>query len=164
MFIIDFKAEDIIGQAPPRVIGATLRCLNTRIPRVANEYVRILEEKVLRHRLIERMGAAHTSSKSCWKLTKRINRIGRELGQYMRNAEKKCQKIMSGQISFSPEASVWIERTQVYRRIRNRGNLKRLARRCGIVDAMSILREEINAQLNMCIKQCNHFCKHGMSY
>jgi hypothetical protein len=92
MFVIDFNAKDIIGQAPPRVIQATLRRLNTRIPRVANKYVRILEEKVLRHRLIERMGAVHTSSKSHQKLTKRINRIDRELGQYMRNAEKKCQK------------------------------------------------------------------------
>jgi hypothetical protein len=49
MFVIDFNAEDIIGQAPPRVIRATLWRLNTRIPRVANKYVRILEEKVLRH-------------------------------------------------------------------------------------------------------------------
>jgi hypothetical protein len=153
MFVIDFNADNIIGQAPPRVIRATLRHLNTRIPRVANEYVRILEEKVLRHRLIERMGAAHPSSKSCRKLTKRINRIDRKLGQYMRNVEKKCQKIKSGQIPFSPEASVWIKRTQVYQsllkyhdgRIRNRGNLKRSTQRCGIVDTMSILREEINA-------------------
>jgi hypothetical protein len=29
---------------------------------------------------------------------------------------------------------------------------------------MSILREEINTQLNMCVKQCDHFRKHGMSY
>jgi hypothetical protein len=139
---------------------------------VANKYVRILDEKVLRHQLIERMGAAHTSSKSRWKMTKRINRIDRELGQYMRHAEKKCRKIKSGRIPFSPEASVWIKRTQVYQsllkyhegRIRNRGNLKRLARQCGIVDAMSISQEEINVQLNVCIKQCDHFCKHGMSY
>jgi hypothetical protein len=67
---------------------------------------------------------------------------------------------------------VWIKRTQVYRsllkchegQIRNRGNLKRLARGCGIVDTMSILQEEINTRLNVCIKQCNHFCKHKMSY
>jgi hypothetical protein len=67
MFVVDFNAKDIIGQAPPRVIRANSRRLNTRITRVANKYVRILEEKVLRQRLIERMGAAHTSSKSCRK-------------------------------------------------------------------------------------------------
>ncbi len=49
MFVVDFNAKDIIGQAPPRAIQATLQRLNTRIPRVANEYVRILEDKVLRH-------------------------------------------------------------------------------------------------------------------
>ncbi len=63
---------------------------------MAKEYVRILEEKVIRHRLIERMRAAHTSSKSCQKLTKHINRIDSELGQYMRHAEMKCQKIKLG--------------------------------------------------------------------
>ncbi len=139
---------------------------------MAKEYVRILEEKTIRHRLIERMGAAHTSSKSCQKLTKCINRIDSELGQYMRHAEMKCCKIKSGRIPFSPEASVWIKQTQVYRsllkyhdgRIRNRGNLKRSARQCRIIDAMSILQEEINARLNACVKQCDHFRKHGMSY
>ncbi len=158
MFVVDFNAKDIIGQAPPRVIRATSRRLNTRIPRVANKYVRILEEKVLRPQLIERIGAAHTSSKSCRKMMKRINRIDRELGQYMRHAEKKCCKIKSGQIPFSPEASVWIKRTQVYRlllkyhkgRIRNRGNLKRLARQCGIVDAVYLARG------NQCTIECVH--------
>jgi hypothetical protein len=69
-------------------------------------------------------------------------------------------------------ASMWIKQTQVYQsllkyhngRIRNRGNLKRSARRCGIIGSMSILQEEMNELLNACIKQCNHFRKHGMSY
>jgi hypothetical protein len=51
----------------------------------------------------------------------------------MLNAEKKCRRIKSGRIPFSPEAALWIWRTQVYRSLiryhdglmQNRGNLKR---------------------------------------
>jgi hypothetical protein len=54
--------------------------MNTKIPRVAAEYVRILEDKVICHRLIERMGAAHRKSRSRALATAYFNRLDRELG------------------------------------------------------------------------------------
>jgi hypothetical protein len=64
---------------------------------------------------------------------------------------------------------MWIKRTQVYKsilkyhagRIRNRGNLKRAARRCGIDHPLSIPIREIYIRLQTCISQCDHFLKHG---
>ncbi len=90
----------------------------------------------------------------------------------MRHAEKKCRWIKSGRISFLPEASLWIKRTQVYQsllkyhagKIRNQGNLKQAAWRCKIQDPMSISLEEIRAHLSTCIDMCDHFRKHGNSY
>ncbi len=79
--------------------------LSRKIPRVAAEYVRILEDKVICHRLIKRMGAAHRKSRSKALATARFNCLDRELGQCMRHAEMKCQKIKSGWIPFSPKAS-----------------------------------------------------------
>jgi hypothetical protein len=114
LFVIEFWAQDIIGSHPPYIVRATSCCLNTRIPRVAAEYVRILEEKVIEHRLIEQVGKAHISSKSLRKVAKRISKIHRELQDYTPHAEKKCRRIKSGRIPFSPEASLWIKRTQVY--------------------------------------------------
>jgi hypothetical protein len=139
---------------------------------VAAEYARILEEKVLAHRLIERMGAAHRKSKSKASAIKRLNKVDKELGQYMRYAERKCRKIKLGRIPFSPEASLWIRRMQVYRsllkyhagRIKNRGNLKRAARRCQITDAMSLPIEEIFLRLKACVDQCDHFRRNGKYY
>jgi hypothetical protein len=104
----------------------------TKIPTVAAEYVRILEEKVLCHQLIQRMGAAHRKSRSRASGTACLSRLDRELGQYMHYAEKKCWKIKSGQILFSPEASLWIRCMQVYQsllkfyagRIKKQGDLK----------------------------------------
>ncbi len=82
-FVIDFCAQDIIGSQPPCVVRMTSHCLNTKIPRVAAEYVWTLVEKVIERCLIERVGKAYTSSRSRWKLTRRFNKIGRELGDYM---------------------------------------------------------------------------------
>ncbi len=100
------------------------------------KYVWILEAKVIKHQLIERVGKAHKSSRSRQKVTKRINKFDRELGDYMQHAEKKCQWIKLGRIPFLPEASLWIKWTQVYHsllrnhagKIRNWGNLKQAAR------------------------------------
>ncbi len=72
------------------VVRAASCCLNTRIPRVAAEYVWILEEKVIEHHLIERVGKTHISRKSRQKAAKCINKIDRELGDYMQHAKKKC--------------------------------------------------------------------------
>jgi hypothetical protein len=90
----------------------------------------------------------------------------------MLNAEKKCRRIKSRRISFSAEAALWIRRTQVYRSllryhrglIRNRGNLKRTARRCGIIQCLSIPIEDILQRIKVCVEQCDYFRKHGKQY
>ncbi len=162
LFVIDFSMMDIIRNSPPKIVRPTSRRLNAKIPRVAAEHARILENKILKHRLIERMGAAHTNSRSRRKAATRLNQLDDEFGDYMRHAEKKCWKIKSGRIPFSPEASLWICRTQVYQsllkyhagRIHNQGNLKRMARRCNIPDATSLTICEIDMRLKVCVSQC----------
>ena len=162
-------AADIIGSAPPKVVRPTSRWLNTKLPRVAATYSWLLEEKIIKHRLIERVGEAHSKSRSRRSLERRLNRLDKELGTYMRFAEKHCRKIKSGRIPFSPEASLWIKRAQVYRsllrfhagKIRNRGNLKRSARWCDIPDAFFLTIEEIYLRLKACVKKCNYYRKNG---
>jgi hypothetical protein len=90
----------------------------------------------------------------------------------MINAEKKCRQIKSGRIPFSPESLLWIRRAQVYWSllqyhhglIRNIGNLKRAARRCGILQCLSLLKEEVCMCLDVCVNKCNNFCKHGQYF
>jgi hypothetical protein len=172
LFVIDFSMMDIIGNSPPKIVRPKSRCLNTKIPRVAAEYAWILENKILKHRLIERTGIAHTNSRSRRKAAKCLNQLDDEFGYYMRHAEKKCRKIKLGRIPFLPEASLWIRRTQVYwsllkylaGRIHSQGNLKRMARRCNIPDAMSLTIHEIDMRLKVCVSQCNYFRKHGKAY
>ncbi len=88
------------------------------------------------------------------------------------HVERKCWQIKSGRIPFSPEAALWIKRTQVYQsllkhhagRIKKKGNLKQDACCCGIDNTVSISLEETKAHLIMCIKRCDHFQKHGQLY
>ncbi len=64
LFVIDFASKDIVGTNPPKIICPASRRLNTKHPHVAAEYSRLLEEKIIGHRLIERVGKAHVSSRS----------------------------------------------------------------------------------------------------
>jgi hypothetical protein len=49
-------------------------------------------------------------------------------------------------------------------RICNRGNLKRMARRCNIPNVMSLTIPKIEMHLKTCITQCDYFRKHGKAY
>jgi hypothetical protein len=136
LFVINFSVADMIGISHQKVACPMSQQLNTKIPWVAAAYAKILEGKELSRRLIECMGAVHRKCKSRALARQRLNKLDKELGQYMRYDEKKCCKIKSGWIPFSPEAPLWIRWTQVYRSllrlhaggIKNQCNLKQVAR------------------------------------
>jgi hypothetical protein len=119
--------------------------------------------------MIPKIGKAYTDEGTRDEVTERANKVDRELGEYMSHAERNCRKIKAGVIPFSPESSIWIERTQVYRsllryhdgRIRNIGNLKRKAHKVNINDAMHISVEEIKRRLEFCEQQNEYFKQHG---
>jgi len=87
----------------------------------------------------------------------------------MKNAEKKCRKIRSGVIPFSPEAAKWIRRLQVYRSLlgfyngngKNRGNLRRAAHRAGIPDPFRLSAEDIRTRMKICQDHCKFYKTNG---
>ncbi len=90
----------------------------------------------------------------------------------MQHAEKICRKIKCCRIPFLPEASIWIQRVQVYYailrfhrgKIKNRGNLKRAARRCNIPNPLSLSIQDILACLEVCKKECAFYQEHGQRF
>jgi hypothetical protein len=172
LFVIDFVTKDLVGEAPPKVVRPASRRLNTKLPGVSEAYCNMLEKEIIKHRLIEWTGEAYERSRSKMDLRNRLNQIDKKLGEYMRYAEKKCRKIKSGRIAFSPKAALWICRLQVYRsilkyhagRIRNRGNLKRAARWCDISNPLSILIREVYLCIKTCASQCDYFWQNGKYY
>jgi hypothetical protein len=132
----------------------------------------MLEKEIIKHRLIKRTGEAYERSRSKKDLQNRLNQIDKELGEYIQYAEKKFRKIKSGRIPFSPKAALWICRLQVYwlilkyhaGRIRNRGNLKKAARRCDISNPLSIPIREVYLCIKTCASQCDYFWKNRKYY
>ncbi len=102
-------------------------------------------------------------------ISAKLNQLDRKGEQYMKHAKKKCHRIISGCIPFSPEASLWIRQCQVYHsllrwhagKIRNRGNLKHTAQRCRIDAHFFLMVEELRLRLEICKQKCNYFWKHG---
>lgn len=172
LFVIDIRTESLVGQKPPRVIRASARRLNTKIPRGKDRYVDKLERELRAHRIPQRILAAAASSPHAAVVKERTDAIDEEKAQYMRASEKRCRKIKSGRIPFSDKSAVWIRRRQVYHsllryhrgEIRNRANLKRAARRCGINRALQLTVKSIKRRLKECEKQCNYFQRHGHRY
>ena len=172
LFIIDIHTSSLIGIAPPRAHRASSSRLNNRLPHVAKKYAASLEANIIRHRLIEKLGKAHTHGRDKEDTQNRINRVDKEGGQYMIHAERNCQKLKSGRICFSPESVIWIKREQIYRslveykhgRTKNRGNLKRAARVQGIKKPFQISLAQLRIHLEVCEERNDYFRQHGARY
>ena len=158
LFVLDFLTSSLVGHDLIMIVRAAARRLNTLIPSAMKKYLERLEDLITEHKIVERVGAANDKSTSKALLKINMDKIDEEQGHYMLNAEKKCRKIKSGRIPFSPESSKWIKRAQTYRsilrfhagKIRNRDNLKRAARRCGIKNCLRISLAEVMMRLKVC--------------
>jgi hypothetical protein len=173
LFVVDFQEASLVGEAPHRIKLFTSRLLNTNVSSGATQrYLRCLEDNLDCHRLINRLRQLHTTCKSKQAFWRGLNKLDKLSKDLMLNVEKKCHRTKSGRIAFSPEASLWIRRTQVYRSllhyhqglICNQGNLERTARRCGILNCLALWVEEILLCRKACIKQCDYFRAHGKCY
>ena len=108
LFVIDFSTTTLAGSGTATVARPALRRLNTKIHGCADRYNKSLWQNVLRHRLLERMVSAATSGASKSDISQTLNKLDQEGEGYMKHAEKKCCRLKSGWISFSPKASLWI--------------------------------------------------------
>jgi hypothetical protein len=170
LFVVDFQTRSLISEVPFRVKRFTTQRLNTKVSSGATKkYISRLEDSLDHHPLIERLGQLHTTSNSKQAFRNGLNKFDKQSKDIMLNAKKKCRRIKSGRILFYPEAALWIRRTQVYRSllryhgglIQNRGNLKQTSRRCSILNCLVLLVKEVLLRLKICLKQCDHFRKHG---
>ncbi len=153
LFIIDFVAFLLIGTSPMRIVQPQALRMNCKIPDAVEQYNKRLKEKILRHRLIKQLGQVHVSDIPQWEKKQQLDKIDAEGRNYMKNLEKRCRKIKSGRIPFSPEAAKWIQRVQVYKSLlkfvrgggRNCGNLRWAAYRAGIENPLALTEADILA-------------------
>jgi hypothetical protein len=124
--------------------------LNSKVPHCIKVYNKSLERNIVQHCLIKKLHKVHVSNWTQEDKECRVCKIDREGKEYMKHAKKVCRKIKCCWIPFSP-APIWIRRAQVYYsliklhkgKIRNKGNLKRAARRCNISNPLGLSIGEI---------------------
>ena len=146
--------------------------LNTKLPGVAERDIKIYETNARRHRLVERLGEAHENSKNKAKIEHKVGKIDLEAGQLMNNASQKCRKFKLGWICFSFKSVLWIKRKQIYHsllkhlrgRPKNRGNIKRAARKQQIRTPFQLSSQEIISPLTICEIQIAYFREFGERY
>jgi hypothetical protein len=114
LFIVDLHTSSLVGPGSPREQRAALRRLNTRLPHVIKKYTENLDKNLRRHRLIEKLGEAHWEGKNKEDIQSKIVKVNGDSMQFMKHAAKKCRKLKSGCICFSPESVIWIKREQIY--------------------------------------------------
>ena len=104
IFVLDFLTSSLIWHDPPKIVRVAERCLNTNIPIGELYYINRLEELITKHKIVERVGQAHKNSTSKASLKIKLDKIYEEQKDYMLHAEKKCRRIKSGRITFSPDS------------------------------------------------------------
>ncbi len=170
LFIVDFVTALLVRTGcSQQIVRPALRCLNTRIAGCALRYIEALRGNILRHRLLELMVAVATSDQPKAEIAKALNKLDKEGEACMKHAEKKCHRLKSGCIPFSPEASLWIRQSQVYHlllrwhagMIRHCENLRRTAWRCQINTLFQLTVNDIKLRLCVCKEKCDYFWKHG---
>ena len=90
----------------------------------------------------------------------------------MIHAEKKCRKIKSGRISFSPEAAKWLRQSQIYKsllrrilgRKSNTSNLRCTALWAGILNPFGLNKQEVLTRIRVCSKKLDFFRAMGKEY
>jgi hypothetical protein len=106
--------ESLVGINWVKIVHPASWRLNSRLPECKKAYVASIELNIVQHQLLELLHNAHTGGHSAEETAKKVTAINKEGKMYMQHVEKICQKIKCCQILFSPEASIWIRRVQVY--------------------------------------------------
>ncbi len=172
MFILDVTMESLIGKNLTKVVRPASQQLNSKMPQCGEAYVQSLECNIVQHRLLEGLNKIHCSSLSHKKKAETLNTIDQEGQDYMIHAEKTCRKIKCCRIPYSPKASIWIRRAQVYYsiiqwhkgQIWNKGNLKRAARRCNIQNPMRLSMAEVLLRVEECKRECKFYQENGKRF
>ena len=140
--LVDFSSDDILQEQSVKIKVPEMRRLQCDNPVVLQRYNERLEELFRQHKVLDKvreLNPWHTtmSNREWIENTERLDLAKQDL---MRAAEKRCRKLCTGGIPFSPEVEVAKRRVSVWKKVifRKEGGrtqkkyIRRLARSCGI--------------------------------
>jgi len=175
--VADFSHSSVLGLNLPRIVPSKARRLNSKVPRIRDKYIEILEGKVKEGGILNRLRKIDEDSSfpASTETTAALEKIDRQLESMMLSAEKSCRKKYAAHYEFSPTVQFWINRCQVYRALiklrekmdtagtcdpkhpmlkrQNIRNIYRRAERSGIIAAKKLTLRELMMQYGACRSQ-----------
>lgn len=159
--IVDVSSRSMIGQDNFRIVRPTARRLTMANQTYVKRYVEILEGKVAEHQLHQRLDkctAMLGKDPDNEEAKAALEIIDEEVTQCQRFAEKKCRKIYKQPLEFSLPVQHWVRRRWGYQgllrlfdgRCSNPGNIRRFARKAGIMDCTTLTRDQVIGGIAFC--------------
>jgi hypothetical protein len=112
--------ESILGDVFAWVIPASCRLLNCKSNKIKNSYIAVLNQLSNRHLIFQKLLVTDRASKniSLAALQLRMNKIDREMEQFMKLAERDSHKFKQNNIEWSPITRVWLRRRWLLQRVK----------------------------------------------
>ena len=110
IFIMDISSESILGTIFTRIILASRCLLNCKSNNIKNSYRAVLNQLSNRHLIFQKLLVTDRASEniSLAALQLRMNKIDREIEQFMKSAERDSHKFKQNNIEWSPITRVWL--------------------------------------------------------
>jgi hypothetical protein len=110
VFIVDITSKSILGNVFPRVIPASSCLLNCKSDKIKKSYIAVLNQLLNRHLIFKKLLLTDRASDniSLTPLQLRMNKINKEMEQFMKSAERVSHKFKENNIEWSPITRVWL--------------------------------------------------------
>jgi len=151
--LVDIDLALLIGEPRLSIVRPKARCLNTQLPQTKACYLSLLEDHFLSHRLLSQLfqlykDAADPSFDHV-SVSPRLEKLDQLRVERMHFVEKHCRKLYMGTLAYSPTLTLWFNHKILWSLVIKKlsgghvtsRRIRRLAQRCGIVQALSVSTE-----------------------
>jgi hypothetical protein len=170
MHVFDFSSKSLLGIESPVAKRPSGRNLHCSIERQRVNYNRVLIQLTKRHRMFKKANILHDAAQNILPFSPAefqlmYNNWDKEMIELMLAAEKRCRKIKTDTIAWSPVIGEWTRRLNLYRwliRYRkglkvNLSNLERSCQRAGFPHPSRITLEAAQVNERACILKLDSY-------
>ncbi len=102
--LIDIDMTLLIGELYLSIVRPKAQCLNTQLPQTKEQYVSLLEDYFLSHRLLPHAANPSFDTSS---VSPKLEKLEHLHVEGMHFAQKHCQKLYMGTLMYSPTLMLW---------------------------------------------------------
>ena len=109
---IDVTKALVLGRNLPKIVPPRARKLNAKVPRIWDEYIKLLERSLEQHGVYKRLvklAAAGDFPIAC-EAKQALKKLDQLVIRLMLDAEDKCRKLYACHHKFSPDVKSYLDR------------------------------------------------------